>query len=236
MNDVVNSISIALLFVASLVFFALLIKTVLPATVLKLGSSLGMGVGRGYRRFVYPTGRAVSYEPHPSVRKFVNKYLLFVNDGYKYFKCRVDKGVRDMKYTLIMVNNKDKVIDTLVVEETIGDSVFGADVLLHPDTSYVALSVESVNGIPIRPQSNSYYRLLTVGIYFIAVMLISFFELLIASLCVEKFTRLVFSISLPVSGLTGKYFLWSLLIAAISVLVLILYCRRKGIKVVLNGK
>ena len=236
MNIIMSSVSTALLMIASLVCFAMILKAVLPTFLLKLGCSLGDGVGRGYRRFSYPTGRAVAYEPHPSVRKYVNRYLLFVNDGYKYFKCRVDSGVKYIKYTLIMVNNKDRVIDTVEVEENIGDSIDGGAILLHPDTSYVALSVESVNGMAIRPQSVSYYSLARLGIYFAAVTLLSFFELLIASSCVEKFVRLVFAVTLPITGLSGRYFLWSLLIAVISLSCLLLYCRRKGIRVVLNGK
>lgn len=235
MNIVIHSISAAMLLIASLVAFVVIIRAVLPAFLLKLGCSLGKGVGRGYRKFSYPGGRAVAYEPHPSVRKYVNRYLLFVNDGYKYFKCRVDKGVKHLKYTVIMLNNKDKVIDTVEVEENIGDGIDGGNVLLHPDTSYVALSVNEANGISVKPQSVSYFSLARLAIYFAAVTLLSFAELLIATSCIEKFMRLVFSMLLPISGFAGRYFLWALLIAACSLSVLLLYCKRKGIRVVLNG-
>ena len=236
MQVVIDSISIALLFVAGLTLFGILMKMVFPTFILKVRVDLGGGLGRGYKRFVYPTGRAALYEPHPSVRKYVNKYLLFVNDGYKYLKLRVDKGVDSLKYTVIMFNNKDKVLDTVVASETIGDSSEGAALLLHPDTSYVALNIDEVGGLVLKPQSHSSFSLVRLGVYFAAVLLSSFLTLLLSAFCIERFSDLAIKASVPVSNMSGTYFLWALLIAALSLAFLLLYCRKKGIRVVLHGK
>ena len=236
MQVVIDSISIALLFVAGLVLFGVLMKMVFPMLILKVRVDLARGLGRGYKRFVYPTGRAAVYEPHPSVRKYVNKYLLFVNDGYKYLKCRVDKGVSSLKYTVVMLNNKDKVVDTVVVNEDIGDTCEGASLLLHPDTSYVALNIDEVDGQLLKAQSHSSFSLLRLALYFAAVLLSSFLTLLLSAFCTEEFALLAFKASVPVSNMAGTYLLWALLIAALSLAFLLLYCRKKGIRVVLYGK
>lgn len=236
MTEIINAISSALLLIGSIACFVILLSLVIPHFVLKVGTDLGVGLGRGYKKFVYPTGRAVAYEPHPSVRKYVTKYFLFVNEGYKYLKFSIDKGVQSLKYTVIMINNKDRVIDTLEVIDDVGYAAEAGEVLLHPDTSYVAFSIDEINGTKIRPQCRGYYSLVRLGIYFAAVAVVSFLELLLASFCVESFMASAFSVDIPMVGMAGSYALWALLVAAVSLLFLLIHCRRKGIRVVAYGK
>ena len=76
MENVLEAVSQLFIFIASLVVFAAVIKSLIPAVSLKVHYSVDRWLGRGIKRYKYPSGRAVVYEPHPQVRKYINKYAI----------------------------------------------------------------------------------------------------------------------------------------------------------------
>ncbi len=235
MENVVEVVSRSMLLLASLAVFWYFVKAVIPRFILRIDYSFDTALGRGLKKYRYPGGRAVVYEPHPSVRKYINKYALFTNDGYKYLKCLVDKGVSVMEYSVIMLNNRDKVIDVLDVRSKIGGSET-KEVLLHPDTSYVAVNLESVNGMGVKGTVECRYKLSRVCAYFLAVAAASFAELYLMAYTVEDLLNTAFELGVTLTQSTASYIAWSVLAAGLSVAVLLIYSGRKGIKVVINGK
>lgn len=236
MEQILDAVAYGLLIIVSLVAFAALLRFVVPTFVLKVRHSVDKSLGRGLKTYKYPTGRAVLYEPHPSLRKYVNEYLLFVNDGYKYFKCTVDNAVKRLELEIIMLNNKNEVVDVLRASSVIDASSTSPDILLHPDTSYVALNVERVNGAEVKRLTRSYYTLLQIGIYFSIVFTLTLLELNAVSALTVGIFKIILGIKSVSVSTALAYFTSSFMIAALATLIVVSRGYKKGIEVVLNGK
>ena len=236
MEQILDAVAYGLLIIVSLVAFAALLRFVVPTFVLKVRHSVDKSLGRGLKTYKYPTGRAVLYEPHPSLRKYVNEYLLFVNDGYKYFKCTVDNAVKRLDLEIIMLNNKNEVVDVLRASSLIDASSTSPDILLHPDTSYVALNVEMVNGAEVKRLTRSYYTLLQIGIYFSIVFTLAQLELNAVSALTVGIFKIILGIKSVTVSTALAYFTSSFMIAALATFIVVSRGYKKGIEVVLNGK
>lgn len=235
MENVLDTVALAMLLIMSLVLFVILMVTLIPRFFLRVRYDLERGLGRGIKKYKYPSGRAVVYEPHPVIRKYINRYILFTNDGYKYLRCLVDAGVRSLDFELIMLNNKNKVIDSVKVLADIGGSSQSGDILLHPDTSYVAINLIRANGIDVKKLVKGYFTAAQLGIYFGVMALISFVELLFASEALGRLLALILEKKVFL-GASGFYFIASVMISVIAVALVLINFGRKGIGVVLHDK
>lgn len=231
MSEIIYIASGWVLFFLLVVAYTLLISDVLPRCFLRVRYAYASSLGRGLKKYVYPNGRGVLYEPHPSMRKYINKYLLFVSDGYKYLKCSFDGGVNNIRYSVVMINNRDKVIDVLCVEEEpklIGESDM---LLLHPDTSYVALVLDSVNGCE-NERVFSYVRTWGVILYFFSVSLMSILAMFTFKTVAEKIVKESFGIVLTNSSSPLYFIPFALIVGGLAVTVFLLSAARKGIMVI----
>jgi hypothetical protein len=132
----------------SLVFFAytFVVGTVLPKRFLKIVYLPGGPTDRGLRKYVFPEGRGIVYEPNPSVRKYVTLYILFVKDGVKYIRCKLDGAVGFLSYKVVAFDNQNNMLDVISVSDTALSDGTSRSVMLPKDTSYVAYVLCSVNG------------------------------------------------------------------------------------------
>ena len=136
----------AVLLLVLIFAYTLTVGTLLPRWLLKLEYIPGAPTDRGLRKYVFPEGRGISYEPHPSVRKYVKQYILFVKDGSKYIKCKVADSVGFFGYAAVVFNNQNKVIDVVRVNETVSQDGTTRSVSLPKETSYIGFVLYSVNG------------------------------------------------------------------------------------------
>lgn len=235
MENVLEAVSQLFIFIASLVVFAAVIKSLIPAVSLKVHYSVDRWLGRGIKRYKYPSGRAVVYEPHPQVRKYINKYAIFVNDGYKYLKCRLDRYVKTLKFEVIMLNNQNKVIDVLSVYARMNDEPETKELLLHPDTSYVAINIEAINEEAFRRTIRGYYTVPQLLLYFALIAISVFIELLVAAETVGEFLSFVLDSRVLLSS-SSFYFVCALFTAAAASFLVVCLGMRKGIGVNIVGK
>ena len=101
---------------------------------------------RGIKKFTYPEGRSVVYEPAGFDNRFLKKYMLFVRGDNKYLKCLFADRVRSAYCELFVFDNQNRLIKTVdLFLEPNGDRY--ADAILLPDaTSHVSILVLKVNG------------------------------------------------------------------------------------------
>ena len=97
--------------------------------------------------------------------------------------------------------------------------------------SYVSIAVEAVNGEVLSDTNSSCYRVKDIGSYALAVCALSFFELLLFSVCAN----------VAIHGYSAKLsiipiFLYSVLIGAASAVIFICHCNKKNVKVTWNEK
>ena len=236
MENVLEAVSQLFIFIASLVIFVAVIKSLIPALSLKVHYSVDRWLGRGVKKYKYPSGRAVVYEPHPRVRKYINKYALLVNDGYKYLKCRLDRYVKTLKFEVIMFSNKNKVIDVLSVYARMNDEPETKELLLHPETSYVAINIVEVNEQALEKTIRGYYTVPQLLLYFVLVAVSVFSELRVAAETVGEFLSFVLDARVLLSSSDSFYFVCSIFTAAAAAFLVVCFGMRKGIEVNIFGK
>ena len=117
MNEIIQAVLMALTMIVTLAVYAFLVKVIIPGYVVKRKYYIDGNLGRGLRKYKSEDGRAIIYEPHPSIRKYIKQYALVCDGGHKYLECNMDRGVNRLIYTVIMLDRNDKVIDALEVEE-----------------------------------------------------------------------------------------------------------------------
>ena len=118
---------------------------------------------RGLKKYVFPDGRGVLYEPDIKYRGFIKKYLLFEYKGNKYIKCHLSDRVDSLRYEVALYNNKHRLIKVMEVSENIFKSGETKNTLLPKNTSYASVVINKVN------ESLSFDTLKSISILRIAV-------------------------------------------------------------------
>ena len=224
-----------LLMLTSLVLYVFLMSSVLPKWLLRIECSHGAGRDRGLRKYKYPTGRGVVYEPHPSVRKYVNLYALYTHNGYKYFKCKPDISVRRISYDIVIFDNKNRIIDVIGVEENLKSLGTMSTVALPRETSYVSFCLNSVGADSFKPRFSLYYSLKNVLIYGAAVAVVSFAQMLALGIGLERFIVLVLAVENFKMNVL-HFVLPALIMGVMFTLIILRHQTGKGIKVLFNEK
>jgi len=236
MEKILNPIALALLFCIVVAVYTQLSSNILPKLFLRLHFDLSESLGRGLKKFTYPEGRAVVYEPHPSIRKYVRRYALYTAGGFKYLKMKLDRDVKSLGAVVVMFDNKNRQIDTLSLN---GSSLYGEEspaVLLHHRTSYVSLTVISVNGVELERRPPVYYHWYSALIYVTVYAILTFFLLLFTVRGGERVLPDIFP-TLNLRSIDNSALLLSAIQIAIGAFLIIFFHRRKkGIRLVLKNE
>lgn len=229
MELTINTISLSILIVLEIALYLILCGRLLPSIV-KVCYPFSESTDRGLHKYTYPNGRGVSYEVRPSIRKYINRYVLFTNNGYKYLKCRLDDAVSQMEYSVVMFDRRNRVIDVLDVETRQIENAETEEVLLHPDTSYVMLDLTVVNHTELQPKKKGCYKLSRIAIYVGGMMLASFLQLVFAKWALDVYDAWYFHAAITEGIGLGDLILPSVLIGLVAGGMLFLNSRAKGVK------
>ncbi len=102
---------------------------------------------RGIRRVVFPEGRAVVYLPTLEVRKYIYKYAIFVQNGNKFLRCRINPKIDYMRYDVISLDVNGKLLDVVSVREHIKTQGDTLPVSLPSRTAYAYVVPRKVDGM-----------------------------------------------------------------------------------------
>ena len=223
---------LAITYVLSLGLSLGLIMDTIPKNLLRVRYSVSGKLGRGLKKMVYPEGRAVVYEPHPSVRKYINKYLLFTMDGYKYLQSKIGEGVKTYTASIVVFDSKNRVIDNFEITEVVSSSQ-SHPVRLHHKTSHIAYILTSVNGAQLPETEYMVVNASTAPFYFLSV----------TALVMLQFVHAIYTIN-EIASLIGKetvlsisysfFILPSIAIGAACLVTALLGRIKNGVKVVLK--
>ena len=187
-----------IIFIALIAVYAFVMRTLLPK-LLRVKYCIQKSNDRGIHKYVYEGGRAITYEPHPSFRKYVNAYSLFTNNGYKYVRCKLDEAITKIRYTVTTFDRHDKVIDVVSVNEKISKRGQTSPVLLHHKTSYVCLQVLSVNGADYTRQPLVRIKNANIAVYVISAIAVTFAAMAAFATGLRIFIEDVMDMSIPLS-------------------------------------
>lgn len=230
MENIVNAVCLAILLIIEIAAYLILIGVFMPKWIVRVRCVIKESLDRGLKKYTFPSGRGVVYEPYPSVRKYINRYTLFTNDGYKYIKCHLDSGVKKLNYSVVMFNNRNKVIDVIDINEIKPRCCETDTVAIHPDTSYVSLVLTSVNGERLESKPLIYCGIGRIIAYGAVVATLSFAQMLLTYGMINVYIDLLFENAEFLSLSVIDFLLPSLLIGFISGLLSYLYTRHKGVR------
>ena len=136
-------VGFALLFISMLLYFTVM-GWGLPRLFLRTSYTTVKLNARGLRRCLFNGKRCVVYERGMNQRRYINRYLLCQEDGYKVLQCRVSPEVRYMDYDVTLYDRYDNVIDVVNVKEELSSEYTGR-VQLPDNTAYVNIVLRKVN-------------------------------------------------------------------------------------------
>lgn len=236
MEIIMSYIAKGIVLIMSMVLYVYLFSTVVPKFIMKLRCKVNT-CDRGIRKYKYPDGRCVVYEPEISLRKYVESYALYVRDGYKYITCKTTENVRDMRYEVYAFDTNDKLIDILSVLETVKNRCT-QEVSIPPETSYVRLVIRKVDNEyyskKVVAEYSTFSYCLCATVVAVATLIESFIVYflikdVLTNIYVVNFFIHVLRVKIDVMGIFGMFFmaiLISLIVAGLTVLAYRRNCKK----------
>lgn len=236
MNDFFEIVFKILVFIMIAVCYCFLLKRVFPKYILKPRNSGTCALGRGIKKLKSDSERAVVYEPHPSLRKYIYQYALFTRSGFKYLVCNLDPKVLYAEYLVQMFDSRDRLLDAISVKDMPRGGGRSSEILLHADTSYVALTLKSVNDTRVYTGAHRYYRAKDLLIYMLSTFACNFLAFICFSSILDELFDEMFSRNIYLLENVERFVIPSLIIAVACTLLNISKGEKEGIRVVLNDR
>ena len=146
MIDLIFSfIAQVILIIAGSILYVFLISRLLPTKLLKPKNKTLASSDIGIKKYVFDDGRGIVYIPDSRSQKYLTQYVLSENSGEKFLTCQFDNRVITTEYKITVFDCDNKVIDTITVYDTPDQSEISRAVHLPFSTSYVNVSVITVN-------------------------------------------------------------------------------------------
>lgn len=171
---------------------------------------------RGVRRFLFPGGRAIVYQPASADRAFVPQYLLSENNGVRSLTCQVTENIQQITYRIFAFDGDNRTLSALEVSERIRNGAKTTPVTLPLSTAYASIEVLSVNGLPApgrnKGQSAAKGKLYYLASVFVLTLLIAF--------TIKSTLAGLFSLALPHLGIVPAEYATLLLPSLLMTLML----------------
>lgn len=230
MESLVICLCLVLLMIIAFAVYVTMISSVFPKFILKVACSEKESKDRGLTKYIFPSGRGVVYVPRPTSRKYVESYALFTHEGYKYLKCNLCPGVTRLKYSVVMFNNNNEVIDVIDVDERLNGGRETESLLLHQDTSYISFVLNSAGGEILNNKSLFYCRVKYLIFYGLAVSVLSFLNFVFLFLTLDHIEYLLLRLGLISNINVFVFVLPALVVGAIASLFVYKCSRANGLR------
>ncbi len=133
-----------ILLFGSMGLFFVTLGWLLPRWLLRVKYANVKTADRGLRRCLFKGKRCVVYEVSRAQRKYVRRYALCQEKGYKTLKCHVASSVTFLEYDVVLFNRYDEITGVLHVKENL-TSLYTRSVQLPDDTAYISLVLRRAN-------------------------------------------------------------------------------------------
>lgn len=138
--------SFGIVAVASVILYILAVSEWLPSLLIAKRKASGALYDRGVKKYVFPEGRGVVYQPGLASRRYMKKYMLFCYEGRKYIRCMFDPNVSSAYSEILVYDTQNNIIKTVDLFTPVGDTTYSEAILLPDQTSHVTVTVLQVNG------------------------------------------------------------------------------------------
>lgn len=231
MNLIISYIARGIVLIISIVLYVYLFSAIIPKFIMRLSCKGDTTKDRGLKKFIYPNGRCVVYEPEISVRRFVSKYALYTEDGFKYLICKTNSKVKNISYDIYVFDNQNKLRDIIAISETLKKAGYTKAVALPPETSYIRFVLRRADSEYFSNQIIAEYSPKRYWICAVVVGLATLVEaILVYSFAGDLLTKAL-RLRITINSVGGMIFM-SLIIAAITGGLTVLAYRRYCKKVI----
>ncbi len=162
---IISAIKIMLALLAVYLYFYLICK-IYPWFTMTLVFKGKKYLPRGRRKVVFEGGRGVVYESPLEFRRYIPQYAIFVTDGNKYIRCRINSNIEHIKYDIISFNLKGKMLDVVSVKEHVSKEGDTAPIALPTETAYVCVIPRKVDRLYKNNKKAVGYSKVGCGIFF----------------------------------------------------------------------
>ncbi len=180
LDIVMSYIAKGILVLVSLCVYILLVGNIYPMLFMRLRRVSGKNADRGIKKYVFPSGRCVVYEPELKTRNYIEQYELFSVNGTKYIKCKINAAIRDLCYYVLVYDNRDKLVDTLKIFEVVQKNGFTSSVKLPHNTSYVNIVPYKVNSENVSKKLPVSYPTVNVVTYSLCLVITTVIQAYVA--------------------------------------------------------
>ena len=229
MEQVMAIAASVIILIVSLVVYVAVIASLLPRTLMRLRRTRRVLRDRGIRRYVSDGVRGAVYEPDLRARKYLRQYTVYCHDERKYVRCRIDPRIADIRYDVLVFDNRDRMIDVIGVREHIQKKGYTRTVILPPETSYVSVVLRHADGMYEDRGAVVAYPLWAMGTFAALTVALTVAESLVIHSCLGELMGL-----LPSLGAVDTPFdaVPALLVGAVLAGVSLLIYFRKTVRVV----
>ncbi|MDE7164881.1 MAG: hypothetical protein K2O04_05620 [Clostridiales bacterium] len=185
--------------------FLIVATLVLPKLFLHNKCALTGSIDRGIRRTVTRNGESCLYEPSPSIRKYIKKYVLTVCDDKKALVCKLGKSFKFLDYDIVVFDSQNKVRCILNVKEALRDSGYTRVIRLPDEAAYVSLNINGVDDIIFPRRVLSRVSSVKVLLFALCSAALVLFTVVGIRVCCSYLLGGVFSESLLVEGRSAVF-------------------------------
>ena len=229
---VVAYVAKGLMLLTSIVLYIYLFSSIIPRCIMRVKITNENTCDRGLKKFKYPNGRCVLYEPELEVRKYISMYTLYTEDGYKYIKCKATDRVSYLRYDVYAFDNRDRLIDIIGVTEAIDEDRYTDAVSLPPNTSYVRLVLRRADSEYFSSRALVKYSSLSYVICAFVVAISTAFESMF--MCMIAKDLLVNALALRIDLLGVGAMMYVIIAVSLLVAGLTVLAYRRNCKKVIN--
>jgi hypothetical protein len=181
-TGVAQSVLLIVLFYMYILFVAYLLPKKLLSPMF-----LPNKLDRGIKKYVFSGERSIAYLPRLEFQKYVSQYILYTETEKKYIKCKISDDIRGIKYSLALFDRKNNCIGLLEIEEATIENGYTAAVILPDETSFVQLTVLTVNNAPVIQTSAAVYSVKNIISYASVTVLFTIVSALVFGIAINDF-------------------------------------------------
>lgn len=235
LENILSFAGYALIVVLSIVLYVYLISKALPDICVRWQNPKKKLGDRGLRKYKFPEGRGVVYEPEVRIRRFIKQYALIYYNGNKYLKCFINKKIRFMKYDIMVYGPASELLDIISVTERITDESFSKAVALPKDTSYVNVVLRVADNMYKSGETAVRYSKGSLAVLCSLVAFVSVVEAYVIRIIATKLVSQLTS-GWAVYVNNGRFLIHSVVLGVVCAVVFLLSYLRRTVKVVNNER
>lgn len=234
-NNILFLVGNIFTFILSVILYVYLTSRALPDICVRWANPKKKMGDRGLRKYTFPEGRGVVYEPELKMRRFIRQYALICYKNNKYLKCYLNPKIRFVKYDVMVYGPAGELLDIIAVTERVTNEKYSKAVPLHKDTSYVNVILRMADDMYKSGEAVISYSKASLAVLTVLVALSTIGEIYLARYLMTNVVGILTS-GWAVYVNNIRFLIYSIILSVACSMVFLLSYIRRTVKVVNNER